>query len=240
DTSDNMVAMVVPSSCSSACPFGLTSTTTGDIYTLAGTGTACASATGACGDTGVPGSATLSAPSGVAVVTSGSHMYIADKTDKRIRELIFAPALLQLSSAVSFSGTLTGKDLVLPSVLTVDVVPSTYSVSGSPWSLTITSTTFRTGSASLSTTAATVSSPIASCDAWFSVCTQVVAMAGDPPSYPVTIPAGSTPPTAATFFSDETGTGPQTLSFPFQVAVPAKAYSGTYTSTWTITAQSGP
>ncbi|HMK96610.1 MAG TPA: hypothetical protein VK425_03625, partial [Acidimicrobiales bacterium] len=43
DTTDNMVAMVVASSCSTACPFGLASTAVGDIYDIAGTGTACTS-----------------------------------------------------------------------------------------------------------------------------------------------------------------------------------------------------
>jgi hypothetical protein len=238
DTSDNMVAMVAAASCSSACPFGLASTTTGDIYTLAGTGTACGSATAACGDTGAPGSAALSGPSGVSVASG--RMYIADKNDRRIRELIFTPVMLALSPTISFSGTMNGTNLVLPSVLTADVVPSTYSVSGSPWSLTITSTSFTTGSVALPTTATTVSAPIASCDEWFSACIQAVPVAGDPASYPFVIPAGSTAPTAATFFSDESGTGSQTLSFPLQLTVPADGKPGTYTSTWTITIQSGP
>ncbi len=121
-----------------------------------------------------------------------------------------------------------------------DVVPSTYSVAGSPWSLTITSTTFTAGAASLPTNATTVSPPIASCDAWFSVCTQVAPVAGDPAGYPFTIPAAASAPAAATFFSDQTGTGPQTLSFPFQMNVPANAKPGVYTSNWTITVQSGP
>jgi len=240
DTSDNMVAMVAATSCSSACPFGLTSTIDGSIYTIAGTGTACASATGACGDTGVPGSATLSAPSGVSVVASGSSMYIADKTDRRIRELISTPTLLQLNSSIIFNGKLNGQNLATQSALSADVVPSTYSVSGTQWSLTMTSTTFMAGSATLSTTATSVGAPIASCDAWFSVCTQVAPVAGDPPGYPFTIPAGSSPPAAATLFSDKTGTGSQTLSFPFQVNVPANSRSGIYSSTWTITIQSGP
>jgi hypothetical protein len=68
----------------------------------------------------------------------------------------------------------------------------------------------------------------------------VAPIAGDPPAYPFTIPAGSTPPTAATFFSDETGTGSQTLSFPLQFTVPAKTRSGAYSSTWTISIQTGP
>jgi len=240
DTSDNMVAMVAATSCSSACPFGLTSTIDGSIYTIAGTGTACASATGACGDTGVPGSATLSAPSGVSVVASGSSMYIADKTDRRIRELISTPTLLQLNSSIIFNGKLNGQNLATQSALSANVVPSTYSVSGTQWSLTMTSTTFMAGSATLSTTATSVGAPIASCDAWFSVCTQVAPVAGDPPGYPFTIPAGSSPPAAATLFSDKTGTGSQTLSFPFQVNVPANSRSGIYSSTWTITIQSGP
>jgi hypothetical protein len=240
DTADNMVAMVAAASCSSGCPFGLVPTTTGYIYTLAGTGTACPSATGACGDTGAPGSATLDAPSAVSVVASGSALYIADKTDRRIRELLATPSVMGLSSTISFSGTMTGQDLVLPSVLTADVVPSTFAVSGTQWSLTITSTTFSNGQVSLPPSATTVSAPIASCDAWFSVCTKVAPVAGDPPNYPFVIPAGPTAPTAATFFSDKTGTGPQTLSFPLQVTVPANGTPGTYTSTWTISVQTGP
>jgi len=66
------------------------------------------------------------------------------------------------------------------------------------------------------------------------------AVPGDRPGYPFTIPAGSPAPAAATFFSDETGTGSQTLTCPFQLTVPANATPGTYTSTWTITVQSGP
>ncbi len=240
DTADNMVAMVAAATCSSSCQFGPASTTNSDIYALVGTGTACAAPTGACGDTGSPGSASLSAPSGVAVAASGSRLYIADKTDRRIRELLSTPALVQVGSSISFSATLNGANFSVHSVLSADLVPSTYSVAGTPWSLTITSTTFTTGSASLPANATTVSAPITSCDAWFSACTQAAPVAGDPAGYPFTIPAAASAPAAATFFSDETGTGPQTLSFPFQMNVPANAKAGVYTSTWTITIQSGP
>ena len=81
DTSDNMVAMVATTSCSSACPFGLTSTTAGDIYTIAGTGTACATHTPAgCGYTsgGVAQAATsanLDAPSGAALDSLGEPLH---------------------------------------------------------------------------------------------------------------------------------------------------------------------
>jgi hypothetical protein len=37
-----------------------------------------------------------------------------------------------------------------------------------------------------------------------------------------------------------TGRGPDTITLTFQVRVPANAYSGTYTSTWTIASAAGP
>ena len=89
DTSDNMVAMVATTSCSSACPFGLTSTTAGDIYTIAGTGTACSTHTPAgCGYTSgglaqAATSANLDVPSGAALDRSG-NLYIADKADNMV------------------------------------------------------------------------------------------------------------------------------------------------------------
>ncbi len=75
--------------CSSSCPLGLASTTVGDIYTVAGTGTACSTHTPAgCGYTsgGVAQPATsanLDAPSGVATDSSG-NLYVADKTDNMV------------------------------------------------------------------------------------------------------------------------------------------------------------
>jgi hypothetical protein len=37
-----------------------------------------------------------------------------------------------------------------------------------------------------------------------------------------------------------TGTGNQTVTPTFSMSVPANAYGGSYTSTWTITLSSGP
>jgi hypothetical protein len=37
-----------------------------------------------------------------------------------------------------------------------------------------------------------------------------------------------------------TGGGPLTLTLSFQLSIPASAYSGSYTSTWTFTIASGP
>ena len=54
---DNDLIRLVAQACSSSCPFGLTSTTAGDIYTIAGNGSA-----GYTGDDGPATSATLSCP----------------------------------------------------------------------------------------------------------------------------------------------------------------------------------
>ena len=213
------------------------SMTANSIYAV-GAGTACATITGACGDTGAATSASFSSPSGAAVASAGT-VYVADKGTDRLRELIAAPALFDLPSTVTFPNyVLAGVNGSSIGALSIDLLPSTYSVSSQPWSITITSTTFTSGSHSLSTSATTVGAPIDSCDAAFA-CVAVSPRSGDP-TYPFTVPAAATAPAAATFFSDQTGTGPQTLSFDFAVALPANAFAGTYTSTWTITDQSGP
>jgi len=58
----------------------------------------------------------------------------------------------------------------------------------------------------------------------------------------VTLPAGSIPPTAVKLFkaASNTGSGPTNVTLSFQLAVPANAYRGTYTSTWTFAIVSGP
>ncbi|MGA2859113.1 MAG: choice-of-anchor D domain-containing protein [Candidatus Sulfotelmatobacter sp.] len=58
----------------------------GIITTVAGTGTACASGTNACGDGGLATSAQLNSPLGVAVDGAG-NIYIADTEDYRIRKV---------------------------------------------------------------------------------------------------------------------------------------------------------
>jgi hypothetical protein len=61
-------------------------------------------------------------------------------------------------------------------------------------------------------------------------------------SYPVTVPAGSTPPTAVKVFNAAaaTGGGGTNVTLSVKLSVPASAYSGTYSSTWTYTIASGP
>jgi hypothetical protein len=61
-------------------------------------------------------------------------------------------------------------------------------------------------------------------------------------AYPVTLPAGATAPAAAKLYdaAANTGAGPTNVTLTFQLAVPANAYNGSYTSTWTFTIASGP
>jgi hypothetical protein len=61
-------------------------------------------------------------------------------------------------------------------------------------------------------------------------------------SYPVTVPAASTPPAAAKFYNAaaNTGKGTFTVTPTVQVSVPGNSYSGSYSSTLTINIVSGP
>ena len=60
--------------------------------------------------------------------------------------------------------------------------------------------------------------------------------------YPVTLPAGSSPPTAVKLYdaASNTGEGPTNVTLTFQLAVGANTFRGTYTSTWTFAIVSGP
>ena len=79
---------------------------TGLLSTVAGTGTACTPATAACGDGGLATAtgANLNNPWGVAVDGAG-NLYIADRSDHRIREVNAATGLL---STVAGTGTACG------------------------------------------------------------------------------------------------------------------------------------
>jgi hypothetical protein len=79
DYINNRVRLVAAASCSSGCPYGLSSMTKGDIYTIAGNGTA-----GFSGDSGAATSAELNGPDGVAVDSSGD-LLIADPFNNRVR-----------------------------------------------------------------------------------------------------------------------------------------------------------
>lgn len=132
--------------------------------------------------------------------------------------------------------TLTGADVSANSTQTFDVGDATGS--GAGWNITATSTTFTAGSHTLPTTAVTVQSvPSVACDAGASC-----QVATNGTSYPYSLPAAATAPTATKIFSAaaNTGLGNQTVTLVFKLSVPASAFAGSYASTWTYTLVSGP
>jgi hypothetical protein len=137
---------------------------------------------------------------------------------------------------VSFAGTLSGADQTLSAAQAFDVGDATGS--GAGWNATATSTTFTTGTHTLATGATTVTSaPGVACDSG-AACT----VATNSVSYPYTLPAAGTAPTATKLFSAalNTGLGNQTVSPTWKLAVPASTFAGTYNSTWTLSLVSGP
>jgi hypothetical protein len=139
-------------------------------------------------------------------------------------------------ASTGFNASLTGKDIVATSIQTFDVGDATGS--GAGWNITATSTSFAAGTHSLAPSSVTVTAvPTAACDTG-ATCTA----ATNGVSYPYTLPAGATAPTATKLLSAgaNTGLGNQTLTLVFQLALPASTFSGSYSSTWTYTLVSGP
>jgi hypothetical protein len=147
---------------------------------------------------------------------------------------------LSAPSTVSFSTTLNGLNQTTTASQHISVADATGS--GTGWNLQGTSTTFCTsGNTHCLSNAATIiqaaSAPTVACAA-SSTCT----VATNAISYPYTLPAGSTAPTATKFYDAEanTGMGDQTVTATFTLAIPANSYSGTYHSTWTYSLVSAP
>lgn len=145
-------------------------------------------------------------------------------------------AFVSAAPSVSFSGTLSGADQTLSATQALDIGDATGS--GAGWNITVTSTTFTAGTHTLSTSATTLTSaPAMACDTGASCATATNSV-----SYPYTLPAGSTAPTATKLFdaAANTGMGNQTVTPTWKLAVPASTFAGTYNSTWTISLVSGP
>jgi hypothetical protein len=138
---------------------------------------------------------------------------------------------------VSFSATLNGTNQTVTATQALDVSDATGS--GAGWNITATTTTFATGGGpTLATTATTVqAAPTRACDSG-STCT----LATNSVSYPYTLPAAGTAPTATKVFNAgaATGQGNQTVTVTWSLAVPATTTPGTYTSTWTLSLVTGP
>jgi hypothetical protein len=110
--------------------------------------------------------------------------------------------------------------------------------SGAGWNATVTSTSFNDGSGhNLGTTASSVSGVSSACVAGGSCTAPTNAI-----SYPLTVPAGATAPAAVKLFNaaTSTGMGRFTVTPTIGVSVPGNAFAGTYSSTVTVAAVSGP
>jgi len=147
--------------------------------------------------------------------------------------------------------TLTGVTNVSATAVTLtgDDQTTTYSMgltvndargSGTGWNLSVTSTTFTTGSQSLSNTASSINAaPAVVCSGTGGHCT-------NPDdsliTYPVGVPAGASAPPAVKFFDARanTGLGKFTITPMVTIAIPGNTYAGTYTSTVTIALSIGP
>jgi hypothetical protein len=138
------------------------------------------------------------------------------------------------------AATLDGTDQTVTEMQAFDVSDATGT--GAGWNITATSTTFTAGSHTLPSTATTIqSAPTLACDSG-STCVP----ADNTVSYPYSLPAGTTAPTATTMVEATTGTGMgnETITPTWSLTVPATAWAGgsgtPYQSTWTFTLVAGP
>ena len=141
-----------------------------------------------------------------------------------------------VSTTPTVTATLNGTDQT--PTYSLDIAGDDNTGSGTGWNLTVTSTQFTTG-APLHTLSATASS----LTGVTSVCAQGTCT--DPTNattYPVTVPAGATPPAGVKFFdaAANTGMGDFTITPSIGITIPANTYAGIYTSTVTLSIVSGP
>lgn len=145
---------------------------------------------------------------------------------------------LTTSAAPTFSATLDGTDQTASFAVPATVTDATGS--GAGWNLTITSTQFSTGGGTpqtLPTAASTITSLVNVC-ASGSTCTNPT----NAIAYPLAMPAGTTAPTPVKYFNAAAGTGRGkfTNTPTVSVSIPANTAVGTYSSTLTLAAVSGP
>lgn len=176
---------------------------------------------------------------GSAVVLCGALILVSSASATTATATLTAGTLGFINStpaSVSFAGTLTGVDQTLSTTQAFDVGDATGS--GAGWNITSTSTTFTSGTHTLATGATTVqTAPTDTCDSG-ATCT----LATNGTSYPYSLPAGATAPTATKLVDTAAGTGMgnQTVTPTWKLSVPGNTYAGTYTSTWTLSLVSGP
>jgi hypothetical protein len=146
-----------------------------------------------------------------------------------------ALSLLPPASA-SFAVVLDGADQTVESPQAFDVHNDTGSTAG--WSVTATSTTFSSASYTLPASSVTfASAPSQECDE-----SEACRLAANDVSYPYTLPAAASAPTATTLVdaAASSGMGDETLRMSASLFVPALIPAGVYSSTWTYSITAGP
>lgn len=144
---------------------------------------------------------------------------------------------LTTTAAPTFSVTLDGTDKTPTYDLPITIEDSTGS--GAGWNTTLTSSEFTSDHATprtLSTTASSMTGVASVCEV--DTCTDP----SNSVTYPLTVPADTTPPTAVKYFNaaEDTGMGKFAVTPSISVGIPANTYAGTYTSTITLASVSGP
>jgi hypothetical protein len=142
---------------------------------------------------------------------------------------------LSHGSTASISDTLDGTDQSVN--YTLPLTMNDLRGSGAGWNLTMTSTTFTNGTQTLGTTASSIASVASTC-AGGGTCTN----ATNSITYPLTVPAAASAPAAVKVFNAaaNSGMGRFTVTPSINVSIPGNSFAGSYTSTLTIAAVSGP
>ena len=171
------------------------------------------------------------------VVTSGGLYALNGAVTLDTNTLAIAQGPLTATiDSISFTPlTLNGHDQTTEGQLTVTVADQTGTDAG--WHLMVTSTQFQTaGGKTLSTTATSITAVNSACTSQSS-CTN----ATNSLSYPITLPAGTTSPSAIQYFTAaaNTGEGTLTVTANLSLKVPANTYSGTYNATINVSLVSG-
>jgi hypothetical protein len=153
-----------------------------------------------------------------------------------LRDAAQAVLSVTTSAAPSFSADLNSGDTT-PTYTAALTANDTRTSGSVGWNLTITSTQFTTATKTLATNASTVTGVTSAC-ANGGICTNPT----NSVTYPVSVPAASTPPTPAKFYNaaSATGVGTFTITPTVGVFVPQNSFAGSYTSTLTIAVVSGP
>jgi hypothetical protein len=142
---------------------------------------------------------------------------------------------LSHGTTASITDTLDGTDQSVN--YTLPLTMNDLRGSGAGWNLTMTSTTFTNGTQTLGTTASSIASVASACTVG-GTCTN----ATNSLSYPLTVPAAASAPAAVKVFNAaaNTGMGRFTITPSINVSIPGNSYAGTYNSTLTIAAVTGP